>query len=61
VAVEDRTGECRTCDGPIYRQPNLLPDVPDKWFHRRVEDWLHHPHDPTPKQEQPTDDSDSPK
>lgn len=50
MAVEDRTGECATCDGRIYRQPNLLPDVPDKWFHRDKADWLDNPHDPTPKE-----------
>jgi hypothetical protein len=61
MPVEDRTGTCATCDLPIYRQPNRLPDRPDKWFHRRdpniydfrEEPWMKNPHEPTPKEGTP--------
>jgi len=51
MAVEDRTGTCATCDGPIYRQPTGTPRIKPRWFHRRTEDWINSPHDPTPKEE----------
>lgn len=49
MAVEDRTGQCRTCGGPAYRIPNRLPGTADQWVHRRTSDWLVNPHDVDPE------------
>jgi hypothetical protein len=53
MAIEDRTGVCATCDGRIYRRPNMIEGTPDKWFHREKADWIDNPHEPTPKESTP--------
>lgn len=55
MAIEDRRGTCRVCNGPAYRVPNQMPDTPDKWVHLNVATVLDNPHevDPIPNQEEP--------
>lgn len=60
MAIEDRTGVCATCDGPIYRYPNPNPEMADSWAHRNRVDVFGdktadppippNPHEATPKE-----------
>jgi hypothetical protein len=54
MAIEDRRGTCRTCNGPAYRYPSLSNDIPDRWAHRRTADWRDNPHevDPIPNEQE---------
>jgi hypothetical protein len=51
MSIENRSGICATCDGPIHRYPNPNAGQPDQWAHLNRADVIGpNPHDPTPKE-----------
>lgn len=61
MAIENRNGTCRTCNGRAYRQPSRANNIPDRWVHRNTADWINNPHevDPMPDVDGKEQDTDS--
>jgi hypothetical protein len=50
MAIENRTGTCTLCGGPVYRYPNPAPGGPDMWAHTNRADWIDNPHPISPQE-----------